>query len=49
LEYGKGTCPTSDDLFERSVIITIPSRLTAGQEQEMTQIIRNAVVANVTS
>lgn len=48
-EYSKGTCPTSDDLFERSVIITIPSRLTAEQEQEMTQTIRNAVVANVTS
>jgi dTDP-4-amino-4,6-dideoxygalactose transaminase len=48
-EYGKGTCPTSDDLFERSVIITIPSRLTAEQEQEMTQTIRNAVVANVTN
>jgi dTDP-4-amino-4,6-dideoxygalactose transaminase len=47
-EYGKGTCPTSDDLFERSVIITIPSRLTAEQEQEMAQTIRNAIVANVT-
>ena len=48
-EYGKGTCPTSDDLFERSVIITIPSRLTAEQEREMTQTIKNAVVADVTS
>lgn len=48
-EYGKGTCPTSDDLFERSVIITIPSRLTAEQEQEMAQTIKNAIVANVTS
>ena len=48
-EYGKGTCPTSDDLFERSVIITIPSRLTAEQEREMAQTIRNAIVANVTS
>jgi dTDP-4-amino-4,6-dideoxygalactose transaminase len=48
-EYSKGTCPTSDDLFERSVIITIPSRLTAEQEQEMTQTIRNAIVTNVTS
>ncbi len=48
-EYGKGTCPTSDDLFERSVIITIPSRLTPEQEREMAQTIRNAIVANVTS
>jgi 8-amino-3,8-dideoxy-alpha-D-manno-octulosonate transaminase len=47
-EYGKGTCPKSDDLFERSVIITIPSRLTTEQEREMAQTIRNAVVANVT-
>jgi 8-amino-3,8-dideoxy-alpha-D-manno-octulosonate transaminase len=46
-EYGKGSCPISDDLFERSVIINIPSRLTAEQEQEMTQTIRNAIVANV--
>jgi len=44
--YDKGTCPTSDDLFERSVIITIPSRLTAEQERQMTRTIRNAVIAN---
>jgi len=48
-EYGKGTCPTSDELFERSVIITIPSRLTAEQERQMAQTIKNAIVANVTS
>jgi len=47
-EYDKGTCPTSDDLFDRSVIITIPSRLTAEQERHMAQNIRNAIVANVT-
>ena len=41
--YTKGTCPTSDDLFERSVIITIPSRLTEKQEQDMAQAIRNSV------
>ena len=41
--YNKGTCPTSDDLFERSIIITIPSRLMEEQEQNMTQAIRNAV------
>lgn len=43
-EYGKGACPASDDLFERSVIITIPSRLTPEQEQEMTRKIRYAVI-----
>jgi dTDP-4-amino-4,6-dideoxygalactose transaminase len=47
-EYHRGTCPTSDDLFKRSVIITIPSRLTTEQERKMAQDIRNAVVANVT-
>jgi dTDP-4-amino-4,6-dideoxygalactose transaminase len=46
-EYGKGACPTSDDLFDRSIIITIPSRLTTEQEGEMAKAIRNAVVADV--
>jgi dTDP-4-amino-4,6-dideoxygalactose transaminase len=41
--YAKGSCPTSDNLFERSIIVTIPSRLTEQQEQEMAQAIRNAV------
>jgi len=48
-EYAKGTCPTSDDLFDRSVIITVPSRLTVEQERQMAQTIRNAILANVTS
>jgi dTDP-4-amino-4,6-dideoxygalactose transaminase len=48
-EYTKGTCPTSDDLFERSVIITIPSRLTMNQEREMAQAIGDAVVDTVTN
>jgi len=42
-EYTKGACPVSDDLFERSVIITIPSRLNVDQEWEMAQATRNAV------
>jgi 8-amino-3,8-dideoxy-alpha-D-manno-octulosonate transaminase len=41
--YDKGTCPRSDALFERSVIITIPSRLTPEQEEQMVQIIEAAV------
>lgn len=48
-EYGKGACPKSDDLFERSVIITIPSRLMVEQEREMTQAIGDAVVDIVTN
>ena len=43
LAYAKGACPTSDDLFDRSIIVTIPSRLTEQQEQGMAQAIRNAV------
>jgi 8-amino-3,8-dideoxy-alpha-D-manno-octulosonate transaminase len=43
LAYAKGTCSTSDDLFERSVIITIPSRLTEQQETDMVRAIRNAI------
>lgn len=31
--YTKGTCPVSDDLFARSIIIPIPSRLTQAQEK----------------
>lgn len=41
--YAKGECPASDDLFERSIIITVPSRLSAEQEEKMAGIIRNAV------
>jgi 8-amino-3,8-dideoxy-alpha-D-manno-octulosonate transaminase len=42
-EYGKGTCPVSDELFERSILIPVPSRLSRGQEDSMIQAIRNAV------
>ena len=47
-EYAKGTCPTSDDLFDRSVIITIPSRLSTEQERQMAQAIKEAILANTT-
>jgi 8-amino-3,8-dideoxy-alpha-D-manno-octulosonate transaminase len=39
-EYGKGACPQSDALFARSVLITIPSKLTRAQEKEMIEAIR---------
>jgi 8-amino-3,8-dideoxy-alpha-D-manno-octulosonate transaminase len=32
-EYGRGACPRSDDLFERSILVPIPSRLTLEQER----------------
>jgi dTDP-4-amino-4,6-dideoxygalactose transaminase len=44
-EYDKGTCPRSDSLFARSVIVPIPSRLTAEQEAAGADAIRAAVTA----
>lgn len=34
-EYGKGTCPTADSLFERSILIPIPSNLTKHDEDDI--------------
>lgn len=42
-EYARGTCPRSDDLFARSVLIPIPSRLTRAQERAAAAAIREAV------
>jgi dTDP-4-amino-4,6-dideoxygalactose transaminase len=33
--YQKGACPNADDLFERSIIMSIPSCLTAGDEDDI--------------
>ena len=35
MEYAKGTCPRADDLFERSILIAIPSSLTVRDEDDM--------------
>jgi len=42
-DYNKGACPRSDDLFARSIIIPIPSRLTDEQEQLAIDVISKAV------
>ncbi len=42
-DYRKGACPASDALFARSVLITIPSKLTRAQEKEMIEAIRASV------
>ena len=42
-EYRKGACPRSDELFARSVLLPIPSRLTAAQEKAAAKIIKSAV------
>ena len=35
--YAKGTCPVADSLFERSIVIPIPSCLTAQDEEDIVQ------------
>jgi 8-amino-3,8-dideoxy-alpha-D-manno-octulosonate transaminase len=42
-DYRKGACPKSDELFARSVLITIPSRLTRAQEKEMIEATRASI------
>jgi dTDP-4-amino-4,6-dideoxygalactose transaminase len=42
-DYGKGACPISDDLFARSLTITIPSRLSPEQEVDLANTIREAI------
>lgn len=43
--YRKGACPASDDLFERSIILGIPSGLTRGQAAWAAKVIRSSVSA----
>ncbi|MDD5697469.1 MAG: DegT/DnrJ/EryC1/StrS family aminotransferase [Victivallaceae bacterium] len=42
-DYSKGACPQSDKLFSRSILIPVPSCLTAEQEERAAQIISEAV------
>ena len=42
-DYRKGTCPFSDDLFDRAILLPIPSRLSQTQEAEAAKLIREAV------
>lgn len=44
-EYAKGACPRSDALFERAILLPIPSRLTPSQEKAATKIIQDAMAA----
>lgn len=41
--YEKGACPKSDDLFARSILIPIPSRLTPEQEEWAAKVIRSVM------
>jgi len=42
-DYGLGSCPQSDELFARSILVPIPSRLTEEQEQIAADVIIQAV------
>ncbi len=42
-EYKKGTCPKSDALFARSILVPIPSKLTKTQKEAGIEVIKAAV------
>ena len=42
-DYNKGACPRSDDLFERSIILPVPSRLTGEQENGAAIVVKEAI------
>jgi len=44
-DYSRGACPVSDELFARSVLVPVPSRLDEEQERRMADVIRAAVSA----
>lgn len=48
-EYAKGTCPAADSLFERSILLAIPSSLTAKDESDIIRAfekVHHALLAN---
>jgi dTDP-4-amino-4,6-dideoxygalactose transaminase len=42
-DYNKGACPKSDELFVRSILLPIPSKLTLEQEIEAVKVIKESV------
>ena len=42
-QYAQGTCPRSDALFGRSILLPIPSKLTTAQETGAAKIIKSAM------
>ena len=44
-EFRKGTCPVADDLFERSIIMAIPSCLTEKDEEEIIRSFEKVISA----
>lgn len=47
LRYAKGTCPVADSLFERSILLAIPSCLTAADEDDIVSAFQKVVPAGV--
>jgi 8-amino-3,8-dideoxy-alpha-D-manno-octulosonate transaminase len=41
--YHKGTCPVADSLFERSILLAIPSCLTDRDEQDIVRAFRKVL------
>ena len=41
--YQKGSCPKSDDLFSRSILLPIPSKLSLEQETQAAEVVREAL------
>ena len=44
-DYAVGVCPSSDALFARSILLPIPAKLTARQEEQAVDIIRRCSMA----
>jgi dTDP-4-amino-4,6-dideoxygalactose transaminase len=42
-EYGKGACPVADSLFERSILLPIPSCLTREDEDDIIRAFEEAL------
>lgn len=46
-DYNKGACPRSDELFARSVLLPIPSKLSDEQEMHAVQVIKDSMASLV--
>lgn len=44
-EYGKGTCPQADSLFERTILLAIPSCLARQDEEDVAEAFRKVLAA----
>lgn len=46
-DYNKGACPRSDELFARSVLLPIPAKLSAEQEQHAIHVISKSLASSM--